>query len=213
MRGIAAAAGRRLRQFVRRHQITVENPIELRLLLAILGITISPAVAADAQVGAKKAQICIVCHKLAQFYSFPLLDSQPKEYLYIQMKGFKDKRRAWPGKQPNVTALPQKDMRDIAEYFSAQKMPGTPFRIDTSKVAIGKEKAEELKCADCHMPDFSGNDVVPRLAGQVPEYLIAQLDAFRSGIRPHGSGPTAEPSRNPNAQDSELLGHYFAARQ
>ena len=181
--------------------------------LAALGATIAPAVAADAQAGAKKAQICSVCHKLAQSYSFPLLEAQPKEYLYIQMKAYKDKRREWPGRPHNDTSLPEKDLRDIAEYFSAQKLPGTPFRIEPSMVASGKEKAEELKCANCHMSDYSGKDDIPRLAGQVPEYLVAQMDAFRSGARSHGRAPTVDPARNANAQDSEVLGHFFASMQ
>jgi cytochrome c553 len=183
------------------------------LFLAALSAAIAPAVAADAQAGATKAQICTVCHKLAQSYSFPILEAQPKEYLYIQMKAYKDKRRVWPGRPHNDTSLPDKDLRDIAEYFSAQKMPGAPFRIDPSKLATGKEKAEELKCANCHMPDFSGKGDVPRLAGQVPEYLVAQMDAFRSGARLHGSAPTADPTRNPSSQDSDLLGPFFASMQ
>jgi len=183
------------------------------LFLAALSAAISPAVAADAHAGATKAQICIVCHKLAQSYSFPLLDAQPKEYLYTQMNAYKDKRRVWPGRPHNDTSLPERDLRDIAEYFSAQKMPGVPFRIDPSKIASGKEKAEELKCANCHMPDFSGKDEVPRLAGQVPEYLVAQIDALSSGARTHGRATTVDPARNANAQDSELLGHFFASLQ
>jgi len=179
--------------------------------LVALSATIAPAVAADAQAGAKKAQICIVCHKLAQSYSFPLLEAQPKEYLYLQMKAYKDKRRVWPGRPHNDTSLPERDLRDIAEYFSAQKVPGAPFRIDPSKVAPGREKAEEFKCANCHMPDFSGKGDVPRLAGQVPEYLVTQMDAFRSGVRSHGRGPTVDSAQNAIAQDSELLGHFFAS--
>ena len=187
--------------------------MNLLLVLAALSATIAPGVAADAQAGAKKAQICNVCHKLAQSYSFPLLEAQPKEYLYIQMKAFKDKRREWPGRPHNDTSLPEKDLRDIAEYYSARKLPGAPFRIDPLMVALGKEKAEELKCANCHMNDFSGKDDVPRLAGQVPEYLVAQMGAFRSGTRSHGRAATVDPARNANPQDSELLGHFFASMQ
>ncbi len=181
------------------------------LLLAALSASVGPAVAADVQGGAKKAQICIVCHKLAQSYSFPLLEAQPKEYLYIQMKAYKDKRRVWSGRPHSDTSLPEKDLRDIAEYFSAQKMPGAPFRIDTSKVASGKEKAAELKCANCHMLDFSGKADVPRLAGQVPEYLVTQMEAFRTGTRSHGLGLAADPARNASAQDSELLACFFSS--
>jgi cytochrome c553 len=63
------------------------------------------------------------------------------------------------------------------------------------------------------MSDFSGKDDVPRLAGQVPEYLVAQMEAFLSGTRSHGRGPTVDPARNASAQDSELLGHFFASMQ
>lgn len=43
----------------------------------------------------------------------------------------------------------------------------------------------EAHCATCHGPDGnSSNTAIPKLAGQTPDYLTAQLQAFRSGARP-----------------------------
>lgn len=64
---------------------------------------------------------------------------------------------------------------------------------------------------ECHRPDFSGKADVPRLAGQVTECLVAQMEAFRAGARLHGRGQTADPARNANEQDGELLGPFFAS--
>jgi cytochrome c553 len=64
-----------------------------------------------------------------------------------------------------TSAMSGEDMRDIAHYFAAQKLPRTPFRADPAKVVRGREMAEELKCASCHMTNYSGKDEVPRLAG------------------------------------------------
>lgn len=49
-------------------------------------------------------------------------------------------------------------------------------------VAAGKQKSSA--CAGCHgVNGVSDVGIFPNLAGQKPEYLIAQLTAFKSGAR------------------------------
>ena len=65
-------------------------------------------------------------------------------------------------------------------------------------------------CATCHGPDgISSNSLWPNLAGQKREYLIKQLEDFRSGARkdPLMAGQAASLSD----EDIESLADYYSS--
>jgi cytochrome c553 len=156
---------------------------------------------ADAEAGKEKAQLCMLCHK-PNFSagSIPLLAGQTREYLYKQIKDFKEKRRPGRAMQMNVANLSDQDVRDIADYFSSREVIRESFRLDSVKIHQGESKAEELRCATCHMTDFSGNREVPSLVAIDPNYVMNQLIAFQAGNRSHplidGSTEIPESSRS-----------------
>lgn len=170
---------------------------------------------ADVKDGEKKAQLCLLCHKAANatlpMSTFPLLEAQPVRYLYLQMKAYKEQRRDNAAMQVNIANLSDRDMRDIADYLSAQKFVRISFQLDPAKVAAGRARAEELKCGTCHLSTFHGAGEIPRLAGQTPGYLKAQLEAFHAGKRQHGTGRQAAPAPALNAQEREALAHFAAS--
>ena len=102
-------------------------------------------------------------------------------------------------------------MRDIADYLAAQRPRRGPYQLDPAKVAVAAAKAEELRCATCHVPTFSGTGEIPRLAGQTPGYLRAQLEAFASGKRPHGSDPRSAPAIALSEQEMQGLAQFLAS--
>jgi cytochrome c553 len=112
----------------------------------------------------------------------------------------------------NVSGMSTEDMRDIADYFAAQKPLRTPFKPDLAKVALGRQRANDLDCASCHQRDYSGLGDVPRLAGQWHDYLSAQLKNFRSGKRTYGDAAAADTMRNPTAEDADVLVHFLTAQ-
>ncbi|HEX7043727.1 MAG TPA: c-type cytochrome [Burkholderiales bacterium] len=71
-------------------------------------------------------------------------------------------------------------------------------------------KAKAAPCASCHGADGNGgaDPTWPKLAGQVPEYLVEQLQAFKSGARkdPLMSGMAAPLAE----QDMHDLAAYYA---
>ena len=148
---------------------------------------------ADAKAGEKKAQLCLLCHKVANTTAplslMPLLEAQPARYLYVQTRAFKENRRSEPSMQANVANLTDRDIRDIADYLATLKPLRAAAPLDPAKVAAGKAKADELGCATCHQPTFRGADTIPRLAGQTSGYVKAQLEAFGAGRRKHGTAP------------------------
>lgn len=176
----------------------------LTLVLAVI-----PSVAgADAKAGEKKAQLCLLCHKPNNQVAYvPTLEGQPREYLYLQIKAYKERRRPDPVMQTNVASLSDRDMRDIAEYFASRSPVRQSFAVDAARVARGKTKAEDLRCAACHLADFSGKKEVPRLAGLHPKYGEAQIRDFAATKRPH---PRVDGMTGLAAEDAEALAEYFA---
>src|SRR5918996_5742376 len=113
---------------------------------AFLLLGTAPAIVhADAKAGEKKAQLCLLCHKPENPLAYiPTLEGQTREYLFNQMKAYKEKRRADPVMQTNVAALSARDMRDIADYFASRKPVRGTFPVDQAKAGRGKLSADAL---------------------------------------------------------------------
>jgi cytochrome c553 len=180
--------------------------------MLVLGLCSSDAFA-DALAGAGKAQICIACHNPQhRLAAMPLLEGQPAEYLYVQLKAYKDDRRMDPTTtmQPSAANLSDLDMREISAFFAVQIVPSVAYQVDSTKIASGRTKATALGCGNCHRSDQSPTSAVPRLAGQSVGYSMAQLQAFATGKRAHGTGSNAAPTVSLNGADIEDLANYFA---
>ena len=75
-------------------------------------------------------------------------------------------------------------------------------------VKAGRTKA--LMCQACHGLDgLSKTPDAPNIAGQVEPYLVAQLQAFRSGARKNDAMSVVAPSLSDN--DIDDLAAYFSA--
>jgi cytochrome c553 len=184
------------------------------ILVAVLW---PPLASADAKAGEQKAQLCLLCHKAARDVSYeplPLLEGQTREYLYNQLKAYKEKRRADPTAilvmQVNTANLSATDMRDIADYFASRTPIAVSYPVDRAAVSRGQALAESMKCAGCHMADYSGKKETPRLAGLNPRYLAPQLQAFVAGKRNH---PLLNGVKEFSAADAQALAHYLGQLQ
>ncbi len=113
--------------------------------------------------------------------------------------------------EPMVERLSREDMLDLAEYFAAQKPKPVVFRADAARVARGKKKADEVLCTMCHLGGFSGQNEIPRVAGQHPEYVIKQLKAFKARTRTNDAGSMTSVARTITERDIEDLAHYISS--
>lgn len=172
------------------------------------------AVAQNVEAGAKKAdELCNPCHAPAALATDPLrpiLAGQTARYIYLQLKDFKEGRRADPQMDPWMSELTREDMLDLAAYFAAQKHPGNNFKPDPAKAELGKAKASETLCTMCHLGGFLGQNEIPRVAGQSYEYILKSLQDFKTKRRTNDAGNMASVSRTLNDQDIENLAHYLA---
>jgi cytochrome c553 len=77
-------------------------------------------------------------------------------------------------------------------------------------VEAGRKKSEELLCTMCHLGGFSGQNEIPRVAGQQYPYIVKQLQDFRSHTRTNDAGNMASVSRGLSDDDIRNLAAYIA---
>jgi cytochrome c553 len=176
-------------------------------------LVLAPAAHADPAGGKRKAEACSACHGAdgnSAVVQFPVLAGQTARYLYLQLKDFKEGRRSEPSMAPFVAKLSSRDMLDLAGYFAAQKPKPIAFKADAARVARGRKKAEEVLCTMCHLGGFSGQNEIPRVAGQHPDYVIKQLKAFKARTRTNDAGSMTSVAQTISEQDIEDLAHYIS---
>lgn len=176
-----------------------------------------PSVAfADAQAGATKAAVCSACHGLtgnSTTGEYPSLAGQTARYLYLQLRDFKAGRRSDPRMSPMAANLSPDDMHDLADYFASQKLVATDFKADAVKVDAGRKKSEELLCTMCHLGGFTGQNEMPRVAGQQYAYIVKQLQDFRAKNRTNDAGNMTSVTKTLTDADIENLANYIANLQ
>lgn len=150
---------------------------------------------------------CVSCHGAAGNSTIPLnpnLAAMPHEYIVKQLHDFvpKDSKstaaRGGPDGAASVmtafaSALTDQDKQNIAYYLTQQALNMETAGTATKEATMergqhiwrgGVPEKRVPACAGCHSPNGAGvPGQYPRLAGQHPEYLAAQLKLFRSGDR------------------------------
>ncbi len=111
---------------------------------------------------------------------------------------------------PFAEGLTDDDIEDLAAYFETLK-PLPPEPTTNAKLAAeGKGIADANHCGSCHLPDYSGREQMPRLAGQREDYLLKALRDYKAGERPGLDGRMTEVLYHLSDQDLQALSHYLA---
>ncbi len=137
--------------------------------------------------------VCAACHGAdgnSGTPAYPKLAQQHPEYLVKQLQEFKSDKRNNAVMKGFASALSDEDMKNIAYWVTTKKAkPG--FAKDKELVTLGERiyrggiaDRQVPACAGCHSPNGAGiPSQYPRLSGQHADYAIAQLTAFRDGVR------------------------------
>lgn len=184
--------------------------------LAAAAIALLAAHAASAQdlaAGEAKAKaVCAACHGAdgnAVSPQFPSLAGQTWRYLYVQLKDYKEGRRSNPVMSPMAKDLSRDDMINVANYFAAQTLKPSTYKVDETKARAGKAKADETLCTMCHLGGFMGQNEIPRVAGQGYDYIVQQLHDFKARKRTNDAGNMTSVSQTLSDADIDNLANYL----
>lgn len=204
--------------------------MKFRLVAATLAVAFVQ-LTAHAQGDPAKAQtivtqVCAACHGSdgnSGAPANPSLAGQHADYTLKQLTNFKAQEgkaaeRVNPVMSAMVAPLSADDMKNLAAYFAQQKTkPRAARSADLAKQGQsiyrgGIASKGVAACAGCHSPNGSGIPAqYPRLAGQHPEYIVAQLKAFRGGERANDAGAMMRATAA-KLSDKEMaaVGEYIA---
>lgn len=172
------------------------------------------ATAQNVEAGARKAEACVACHGPngnSADGRFPLLAGQTARYLYLQLRDFKEGRRAEPAMEPVLKDLTREDLFDLAAFFAAQRPRPPQFAVDEVRAARGRQKAADTLCTMCHLGAYQGQNEIPRLAPQHYQYIVKQLQDFKARRRTNDAGNMTAVARTLSDGDIEDLGHFLTS--
>ena len=199
----------------------MENTIfKLKLLLgaaltaAFSIATLPSAQAQDVEAGRAKSQACAACHGAdgnSLVGQFPNLAGQTWRYIYVQLKDYKEGRRTNPVMTAMATSLSRQDMIDLGNFYAAQPSKPSTFKADETKIKLGLAKANETLCSMCHLGGFSGQNEIPRVAGQQYDYIVKQMLDFKARNRTNDAGNMTSVAQTLSETDIENLAHYITS--
>jgi cytochrome c553 len=156
----------------------------------------------------EKAQPCFACHGPdgnSQNPDYPILAAQT----YIELKDFNEGRRSDPQMSPMAANLSRDDMIQLGQFFAAQKLLPIKFQADGAKVEAGRKVADAVLCPMCHLGGFVGQNEIPRVAGQWPQYVKKQLADFKARRRTNDAGNMTSVAATLSDADIENLSQYI----
>nr|WP_245265986.1 c-type cytochrome [Bradyrhizobium japonicum] len=147
---------------------------------------------------AARVEACTPCHGkdgegTSDVY-FPRLAGKPAGYLYNQLLAFKNGRRKYPPMNYLLEYLADPYLQEMAEHFAEQRppLPASPasdvsqpvMQQGQALVTRGDPARQIPACGSCHGPNLTGMEPgIPGLLGLRPNYVSAQLGAWRYGTR------------------------------
>ena len=158
-----------------------------------------------------KLQYCKTCHGLSAqgyrgYFPMPRLAGQQPQYLENQLRAFIERRRTNPVMANVAHALNPSTVSALATHFKnldPRPIGGAPKQ----SLALGRRiyedgiaEANVPACSACHGADGHGQNEIPRLAGQLYEYMVGQLTGWAK-VRGQGSAVDTSAIMAPTAHN------------
>jgi cytochrome c553 len=159
-------------------------------------------------------EVCTSCHGPdgnSVIDGIPSIAGQPKLFIENQLVLMREELRPAPQMLPIVKGMKDAEISRLAEHFS--KLPARSMASGAADPALmkrGAERAKALRCGVCHLSDFSGQNQIPRLAGQREEYLSDEMRAYRDNRRKGGDTIMAATLYGVSDADINALAHFLS---
>lgn len=158
---------------------------------------------------------CAACHGEdgnSKNPGVPSLAGQPQFFLMNQLILIREGVRPIAAMADMLKDLRDEEAAAMAARFSAMPVERSEEKSDPALVKRGAELSGQMRCASCHMPDFSGAEQMPRLAGQRIDYMFQALKNYRDDKRPGADTAMTAVVIGASDADLEALAHYSASK-
>jgi len=185
-----------------------------RLALAVTLCVI--AVGAGAQPSAERLAVCAGCHGaggVSTIAGTPSLAGQPKLFIENQLVIIREGLRDVPVMKPFVAGMADDEISALAAHYAAQSPKPLAPASKPERARAGADLARRLGCGTCHLPTYTGQQQVPRLAGQDETYLVQAMKQFRDHPGPGRDTIMAATLRGLSDGELEQLAHHLAHAQ
>ncbi len=182
--------------------------------LAVAGLLAAPA-SAQTLLLAERVVVCAGCHGEggnSVIENIPSLAGQPDFFVMNQLILMREGVRPVEAMASFVKDLKDDEIVALADHFSKQKPQRSQETIDPALVARGAMLAAKMRCASCHLPTLTGQQQMPRLAGQRVDYMLAAMKAFRDNTRAGADTQMTAVIFGASDADLEALAHYAASK-
>lgn len=133
-----------------------------------------------------KTEYCKTCHGVSGqgfrgAFPMPRLAGQQPEYIENQLRAFIERRRTNPVMFNVAHVLNPAMITALAAHFKnldPKPLGGGPKELGAAGKKIYEEGlpgADIPPCSSCHGPQAKGDGAIPRLAGQLDDYIIKKL--------------------------------------
>lgn len=172
------------------------------------------AIAQPAAPSAERLALCAACHGeagVSVLPGTPSLAAQPGLFVENQLVLIREGvREVAPPMAEALKGMKDAEIRALARYYSALKPPAPAGNADTAMARRARDVAQKAHCASCHLPDYSGREQMPRLAGQREDYLLEAMRAYRDYRRTGGDTLMAAALYGIADADLVALANYLA---
>lgn len=161
----------------------------------------------------QRIEMCGSCHGaqgMSEMENVPDLAGQPRTFIETQMIYFREKLRRSEIMTPQAQGLKDETIVALARHYASLEPKPRNTEVSQDLFQKGRKLADEGRCGTCHLPDYTGRNQMPRLAGQREDYLNSTMIAYREQERGGPDSTMIEIMRGVSDADIAALAHFLA---
>jgi cytochrome c553 len=189
--------------------------LKAQLQMAVLAIVFSIVSSMMSYADELEAKLlyCKTCHGLSGqgyrgYFPMPRLAGQQPEYIQNQLRAFIEHRRKNLIMANVAHDLTPSMLSSLAHHFRKLNPPPLGGGGAPGELAMGKRIYEQglpesnvPACSACHGQDAKGQDQIPRLAGQLPDYFYSKLVNWSAERGQNAAMPDASAVMGPTSHN------------
>lgn len=160
-----------------------------------------------------RAAACAACHGAdgrSNLAMSPTLAAQPRVFLENTLILIREGLRPVAAMNGLLDGVADAEIVALADHFSRQPIKPEPTPRDDAAFERGRALASRALCGTCHLPNYAGQQQMPRLAGQREDYLVHSMREFRDNRAQGRDTQMNGVLRGFSDRDLGDLAHYFA---